>query len=117
MTGCVAILAWATKEDASWQYVQQHARGATLGPASVTAAELSFPVVAQEKINSAECIHDARVRVEGQRMLLSLKHGLCPDGWRPPEVARLPRPAPGDYTVVYDDASAGFPVVGRLHVD
>ena len=50
------------------------------------------------------------------RFLVRLDKCLCNGGTAAPLIAVLPKPSSGAYDVVYDDAAAGFPHVGRLEV-
>jgi hypothetical protein len=117
ITGCTGVLVWASKEDASWLYVRQHCHGITIGPASVTQTGLSFPIDVHDFVNSSICIYDARMRLTDKRILVSLRHGLCSGSTPPLLVASLPKPAAGEYAIVYDDPVADFPVIGRAHVE
>jgi hypothetical protein len=117
ITGCADILATVTERDASWRYIQSHSEGMTVGPVSVTQTELSFPVHVSDIVNSSTCFHDARMRFADNRILVTVKQGFCSRGLQWPFVASLPKPAPGEYAVVYDDPSADFPVIGKAHVE
>lgn len=43
--------------------------------------------------------------------------GVCGSGSLREVTARVERPGPGRYPVVYDDESAAFPVVGEVQVE
>jgi hypothetical protein len=60
IAGCTGVLVWASKKDASWQYIRQNCHGMAIGPASVTQTELSFPIDVHDVVNSSMCIYDAR---------------------------------------------------------
>jgi hypothetical protein len=117
ITGCTGVLVWASEEDASWLYIRQNCHGMTIGPASATQTGLSFPIDVHDVVNSSMCIYDARMRLADNRILVSVRHGLCSGSTPSPLVASLPKPAPGEYAIAYDDPAADFPVIARAHVE
>jgi hypothetical protein len=115
--GCTGLVVWASKEKASWQFIQQKCQGISIGRTTSSQDELFIPISAIDHLDSAICIYDARARLLENRILVSVRKGLCKGGNLPLLIARLPKPAPGDYLVAYDDPAANFPVIGTMHVE
>lgn len=117
IAACSDVITWASRKDASWEYIQSSTPGITVGPASTSEAGLSFPIHVYDDLHSAGCFSDAKMRLADHRILVSVRSELCSDHPHPPLVASLPKPAPGDYEIAYDDPAAHFPVIGKVHVD
>ncbi len=116
MTGCEDIAEMLT-QDASWSYVQQHYQGLLVGPNILTGGRLVFEVAPRAIIDKGNCLQGLRASREGRRIRVSFKPGDCPFIRRTPQFVDLAVWELGEYTVVYDDPAAGFPVVGEVHVD
>lgn len=79
-------------------------------------SEIRIPLAVLPTFDSALCFSDPLGQISGQRILIRLQKGLCPTAPLPALVVILPKPAPGKYVVVYDDARANQPVIGTIEV-
>lgn len=125
LVGTTSACSWfvtrATTEPASWTYVEEAWGGMRLSEAHVADGRLSLPfrlsVHASTRVDSGICVRGASARVSDRRILVRLDKSVCPErGTPPPDEAELPAPASGSYEVVYDDAAAHFPSLGRVQV-
>jgi hypothetical protein len=107
----------ATKAD--WAFVDSSWGGTKLQSAAATNRDLTITLALgvhpPTRIDSAICTRGVNVRQDGSRIVLSIDRSVCGDGPHP-LTATIAKPAAGTYDVVYDDASAGFPRVGRLTI-
>jgi hypothetical protein len=121
-TGCERLVTLATTERADWSYVDTAWGGATLKSASLTDGKLTLTprlmLHRPTRLDSAICIAGVHARQDGQRLLFWFDKALCSNGAaRLPYAATMPGPPAGTYEVVYDDAAAGFPRLGRIALD
>jgi hypothetical protein len=118
LAGCSREVAWLSKEKADWDYVEAAWGGARAGPVEVQGGTLHIPFVLglheATRTDSGICIYDPAGEVHGRKIRLRLNRGICSNTVRPPLVAELPKPAPGEYEIVYDDFFAGYPVMGKV---
>ena len=123
LIACVACDRAATRlstEHAPWSYVEDAWGG--LGIAESRTANnrvsLSFRLRVHEpkRLDSAICTCGPTARVVADRILARLDKCLCKAGASAPLIAVLPKPASGEYDVVYEDATAGFPHIARVRV-
>jgi hypothetical protein len=107
----------ATKAD--WAFVDRSWGGTKLQSAAATDRDLTITLALgvdrPKQIDSETCTRGVHARQDGSRIVLSIDRSVCGDGPHP-STATIAKPAVGTYDVVYDDASAGFPRVGRLIV-
>ncbi len=116
LSGCTDAVVWLTKEDASWSFIQARCQF-RLGEIETTATQISIPLQVWDQYDSGVCMYDAKGRVAEHRIEVTFRKGLCSGGAFVPLVARVSRPRPGDYQIVYGDPAAGYPVIDSLHVD
>ncbi len=117
LSGCTDAIVWLTKEDASWSFIQTRCQGIKLGQIETTATQIAIPLKVWDQYDSGVCMYDAKGQVAEQRIEVTFRKGLCSGGAIPPLVARVSKPRPGDYQIVYGDRDANYPVIGSLHVD
>jgi hypothetical protein len=115
--GCTRMIVWATKETATWAFIQERCGGIKIGRGDTSDTYLSIPIDVHDNFDSGICMYDAKGRLSGTRIELSVKKGLCSGGPFIPLVARIPKPLPGDYLIVYADRGANYPKIGTVHVE
>ena len=118
LAGCERTVVWLSKEKADWDYVEAAWGGAKAGPVEVQGETLKIPFVLDlhesTRTDSGICIYDPAGEVHGKTIRLRLNQGVCSNKVRFPLVAEIPKPAPGEYEIVYDDFLARYPVMGKV---
>jgi hypothetical protein len=109
-------MVWVSKEPVTWEYLKTKSSGLKMQAVQILPSEIHIPLEVIPTFDSAICISDPVGQVSGQRILIRLQKGLCATSPLPPLRIILPKPAPGHYEVVYDDASAQQPVIGSFEV-
>jgi len=108
-----------TSERATWSYVDEAWGGMAVKTSAVNANQLSLTfrlfLHAPTRIDSGICIYAIAARADGRRVVVRLDRSLCGNTTGGYAVS-LPKPEAGTYDVVYDDAAAGFPKLGRVTV-
>ena len=125
---CSRAVTWGSTTPASWSYVEKSWGGIALGNPTIEADRVDLPfrlgVHEVERVDSGICIRRLTGRFDKGRAIVRFDKYICEGSHRttPIEqsakdfVARLDKPAPGKYDVVYDDVSAGFPKLGEVEV-
>lgn len=120
LVGCGWVVSKASAERASWSYVDDAWGGLAVdqlvGSPDNPTLRFKTKLHGAKRMDSAICVCGGSVRVQGQRLIVSLNRCLCDSATATSAELPLPRLASGSYSVVYDDESAGFPVVGRVDV-
>jgi hypothetical protein len=123
LTACVACDRAATRlttESAPWSYVEDAWGGLGIAESKTVNNQVSLTfrlhVHESKRLDSAICTCGAGARLLADRILVRLDKCLCSDGASTQLIAVLPKPASGNYDVVYDDAAAGFPHIARLEL-
>jgi hypothetical protein len=116
---CKRVVPIATATTADWAYVD-NAWGATkLKSAAATDRDLTLTLTLfvhpPTHVDSGICDRGVHARQEGSRIAVAIDRSLCGDGPHP-LTATIAKPPEGTYDVVYDDASAGYPRIGRLTI-
>ncbi len=119
-SGCDRAVTTATSERATWEYVEKYWGGIALEEASINESLVSIPfklgVHGVERLDSGVCVHRITARFEGARIMMRIDKCICGPSATRDLRAILRRPASGNYDVVYDDATAAFPRIGRVTV-
>ncbi len=116
LPSCASLMVWASKEPVSWEYLKTKSAGLKMQAVQILPSEIHIPLAVIPTFDSAICFSDPVGQFSGQRILIRLKKGLCPTAPLPALVVIMPKPAPGQYVVVYDDARANQPVIGTIEV-
>ena len=114
---CTKLVVWYSKENLTWDYVQNRCGGITVGKIQATPSELHIPLEVSSRYDSAICMYDPKGQVSGQWILISLKKGLCSGSAASPLVAKLPKPKTGAYEIRFQDSAALNPLIGTVNVD
>ena len=114
-TGC------AVQSAADWDYVSRQWGGMRVDPPQIEATKVVLPLEVGLRPSTAEdsaiCLNGASATRKAQTIYVSLKSGPCSSISREtPWQIVIARPPSGSYRIVYDDETAGFPVVGSLRV-
>ncbi len=125
---CNRLMVWVSTKPASWSYVNDAWGGIAAENPTIESGQMALPVRfdvhAVTRVDSAICIRRVNGRVDEGRVIVGVDRCLCqsgPSSKTAEELARelvahFSKPAPGRYTVVYDDASAGFPKIGDIEI-
>lgn len=109
-----------TAEPATWGYVNDAWGGLEVGSPVVTAGQVDLPLTlmvhAVKQVDSGVCTDAIVARVDGTRVIIGLKRGVCGEGSLTDYTAHFSVPPAGRYDVVYDDAQAGFPSLGEITI-
>jgi hypothetical protein len=124
LLGCAdRVVQQITTETADWSYVLDAWGGVTSGEAVITEDTVSLPlalggIAKPTRMDSAICVCGASMAVGkfSSRVLVSLKKCVCGSGANRPLAASMPRERYGEFEVVYNDPTAGFPYIGELSV-
>jgi hypothetical protein len=116
-TGCEREVVRLSQEKADWDYVEAAWGGARAGPVEVQGQTLKIPLVLDvhesTRTDSGICIYNPAGKVHGKRIRVRLDRGVCSNKAARLTVVEIPKPAAGEYEIVYDDFSARYPVLGK----
>jgi hypothetical protein len=115
--GCDRTVVWVTQEKADWDYVEAAWGGAKAGPVEVQGQTLKIPLVLHlhksTRTDSGICIYNPAGKVHGKQIRVRLDQGVCSNRAARLKVVEIPKPAAGEYEIVYDDFSARYPIIGK----
>ncbi|MEA2562735.1 MAG: hypothetical protein QOH06_4239 [Acidobacteriota bacterium] len=115
--GCSRTVSSLSKEKAGWDYVEAAWGGAKAGPVEVEGDILKIPLLLHvhesTRADSSICIYDPAGKVRGKRIRVRLDRGICSNSAARLTVVEIPKPAAGEYEIVYDDFFARYPVIGK----
>jgi hypothetical protein len=118
--GCARVVTAVTSEPPPWSYVEDGWGGVRLGAPEIVSGVASLPFTFHahdvKRMDSGTCLHGASTRLDGPRIVLRLDKCVCGPGTLSDMRVALPVLTKGTYAVVYDDATAGFPLLGEIRV-
>ncbi|BHH82766.1 hypothetical protein [Desulforhopalus sp. 52FAK] len=115
------VLTYLTTEDASWEYIDKSLGGMkAIAATKENETIIKFEFVLHEisAMNSMHCIRDIQGKVKNEKILINLRYCMCND-WNSQnssESVTIKQLKPGNYTIIYNDASAGHPELGNINI-
>ena len=115
------LVTYLTTSNADWDYVQKSLGG--LKMSSVLEGKdillkANFLINKPTHINSMHCIRRIKAKQSVNQIRIQVQYCLC-NKWgaaKYPYTVNISKPVPGEYTIVYKDRSAGYPIIGQLTV-
>lgn len=117
VSGCVH---WFTGWKADWEYIKDSMGGMAVS-AEVAGSQLRLNPMFQlkeiEVMNSGHCVRSIESDIEAMQIRMSVYMHVCNGDDTSSEILEISVPREGVYSIVYDDAEAGFPVIGTVVID
>lgn len=105
---------------ADWEYIDDSMGGMTVN-AAVAGSKLrldpTFRIHGIEVINSGHCVRNIEADISEMQILMSVYIHVCNGHDASSDILEISLPREGVYSIVYDDAEAGFPVIGTAVID
>jgi len=114
------LFACVTGWKADWEYIKDSMGGMAVN-AEVAGSRLrldpAFQIHEIEVINSGHCVQSIKSDVAEMQILMSVYIHVCNGRDTSSEILEMALPKEGVYSIVYDDAEAGFPVLGTAVIN
>ena len=115
------LVTYLTTSNADWDYVQKSLGGLKMSSVlegKKIVLQANFQINKPAQINSMHCIRRIKANQTGNQIRIQVQYCLC-NKWgvaKFPYTVNISKPAPGEYTIVYQDRTAGYPIVGQLTI-
>ena len=114
-SACETAVLYAWRKRASYDYVTRAWGSISVGPLSATSSGVSIPIRLDglyNRADSAICVAGGSARLDRDVLYLTLYKSLCRSGPSSELSILLNAVGSSTYEVRYDDAEAGYPVIG-----
>jgi hypothetical protein len=115
------FVTYLSTTDANWDYVQKSLGGLkmdSLIEENHIVLKPNFLIHEPVQINSMHCIRNIAAKQIGDQIRIKVKFCLCNE-WgvaEYPYAVSISKPKSGEYTLVYNDSEAGYPVIGHFSI-
>ena len=115
------LITYFTTTNADWDHVQKSFGGIKVNSeleGEYLVLKPDFLINESVQISSMQCIRRIKAKLTGNQIRILVQYCLC-NKWgvaEYPYTVRISKPESGEYSIVYNDRSAGFPVVGNVNI-
>jgi hypothetical protein len=118
---CGRAVTWMSTERAPWSYVREAWGGIIVRTAEPSGTQLrltfELDVKSAKRVDSGICVCGIQARLDGTQIVVGFSKCVCGSGTMEALAVAAPRPRPGAHTVVYDERTAGYPVIASIKVE